>query len=121
MKAERLVVDTNVIISALLVVPSTSSRVVDRIIERGRLLSTEQTQHELIVTMMGAKFDRYVPRGKREALLLRLAPIMDLVAVKQAIRVCRDPKDDAILEAAVNGAADAIVTGDKDLLALHPF
>ena len=121
MRADRLVVDTSIIVSALLVAPSTSSRVLDHVIEHGRLLSTDQTRQELVKTMMSIKLDKYVPRWKREALLLRLAPVMDLVQVSQVIRACRDPHDDAILEAAVNGRADAIVTGDKDLLVLHPF
>jgi predicted nucleic acid-binding protein len=34
---------------------------------------------------------------------------------------CRDPRDDKFLEAAVNGHADVLVSGDKDLLQLHPF
>ncbi len=38
-----------------------------------------------------------------------------------AIRACRDPKDDKFLEVAVHGRADAIVTGDEDLLVLHPL
>ena len=39
----------------------------------------------------------------------------------RAIRACRDPKDDKFLEAAVHGNADALITGDADLLALHAF
>ncbi len=34
---------------------------------------------------------------------------------------CRDPEDDKFLETAVNGNADCLITGDKDLLAMHPF
>nr|WP_232285716.1 putative toxin-antitoxin system toxin component, PIN family [Crocosphaera chwakensis] len=34
---------------------------------------------------------------------------------------CRDPKDNKFLEVAVNGNATHIITGDKDLLELHPF
>jgi putative PIN family toxin of toxin-antitoxin system len=41
--------------------------------------------------------------------------------VLQPIRASRDPKDDKFLEAAVNGRADVLVTGDKDLLDLNPF
>ena len=37
------------------------------------------------------------------------------------IQACRDPKDDKFLELAVNGSAEVIVTGDKDLLVLDPF
>jgi predicted nucleic acid-binding protein len=34
---------------------------------------------------------------------------------------CRDPTDDKFLELAVSGNADLILSGDKDLLTLHPF
>lgn len=37
------------------------------------------------------------------------------------VRACRDPKDDKFLSLAVSGGADLILTGDKDLLDLHPF
>jgi hypothetical protein len=35
--------------------------------------------------------------------------------------ICRDPKDDFILECAEIGRADLIVTGDKDLLSLANY
>jgi predicted nucleic acid-binding protein len=37
------------------------------------------------------------------------------------VRECRDPKDDEFLEVALNGRADLILTGDADLLAMHPW
>ena len=43
------------------------------------------------------------------------------VQTPTSIRACRDPKDDKFLEVAVHGSADVIVTGDSDLLDLHPF
>jgi len=43
------------------------------------------------------------------------------VPVFTTIRVCRDPRDDKFLELAVDGRADLILTGDSDLLTLHPF
>jgi putative PIN family toxin of toxin-antitoxin system len=55
------------------------------------------------------------------ALLDRLAPNLELVEIIQQVRASRDPKDDPFLEVAVNGSADLVVTGDRDLLALHPF
>jgi putative PIN family toxin of toxin-antitoxin system len=62
-----------------------------------------------------------VPRKRRDALLLRFAPLIEIVDVLQSVRASRDPKDDKFLEAAVNGRADVIVTGDGDLLELNPF
>lgn len=53
-----------------------------------------------------------------------LAGIMrdaEVVEIEQAVQVCRDPKDDKFLELAVNGKADYLITGDDDLLVLHPF
>jgi len=37
------------------------------------------------------------------------------------VRACRDPKDDKFLEVALNGESGLILTGDTDLLALHPW
>ena len=44
-----------------------------------------------------------------------------LFNASESVEVCRDPKDDHILELAINGNALFIVTGDYDLLALDPF
>lgn len=44
-----------------------------------------------------------------------------MVSILRSIQTCRDPHDDKFLEAAVNGRADLIVTGDANILVLHPF
>lgn len=46
---------------------------------------------------------------------------MQIVEIEESIRICRDPKDDKFLEVAVNGQATSLMTGDQDLLILHPF
>ena len=43
------------------------------------------------------------------------------VVPSRRIAACRDPKDDMVLEAAVAGRADAIVSTDEDLIVLSPF
>ena len=122
MRRERLVLDSNVLISSLLTSGSPSAQVLDRVITGGRvLLLTATTERELMALLDSAKFDKYVSREKRRHLLSRLEPFIERVTVFQIIRICRDPHDDAILEAAFNGRADTIVTGDKDLLELNPF
>ncbi len=45
----------------------------------------------------------------------------ELVPIVERIVACRDPTDDKFLDVAVNGLADIIVSGDADLLVLHPF
>jgi putative PIN family toxin of toxin-antitoxin system len=121
MKIERVVIDTNVLISAALIDESVSARARNHAVRHGQLIATEQTFAELAGTLLAPKFDRYVSRGSRETLLRRLQPIVEIVPVIQVVRVCRDPRDDMFLEAAVNGQAEVLITGDKDLLSLRPF
>ncbi len=120
-KTERLVIDVNVVISSILIVPSVAARVIDHAVANCRILVTDQTRRELIATLTSPKFDRYASQSDRQTVLGRLAPAIDQVQVLQLVRQCRDPHDDAALEAALNGRAHVIITGDKDLLALHPF
>jgi putative PIN family toxin of toxin-antitoxin system len=54
-------------------------------------------------------------------LLQRVASIVEIVEVLQTVRASRDLEDDKFLEAAVNGGANVLVTGDRDLLDLNPF
>ena len=121
MRPERIVFDTNVFISGLFSSTSTPARALERAVTTGQLLASTGTLQELMAKLLSPKFDRYVPRATREALLLRLAPLIEVVEVLQSIRACRDPGDDKFLEVAVNGRADIIVTGDADLLGMNPF
>lgn len=121
MKPERVVLDTNVLISGLLSHTSTPARAVEHAITRGQLIASADTLRELMSKLLSPKFDPYVTRERRDALLLRLAPLIEIVEVVQVVRACRDPSDDKFLEAAVNGRADVIVSGDRDLLALNSF
>lgn len=121
MKRDRVVVDTNVLISGLFSATSTPARAVEHVIAHGQLLASTGTLRELMTTLLSPKFDRYVTRERRDALLVRLAPLVEIVEVVQELRASRDPDDDKFLEVAVNGQADVIVTGDRDLLDLNPF
>jgi len=118
---DRVVIDTNVFISGVLSTTSAPARCVEAVVSGGQLLATEATLKELFERVLSPKFDPYVTRARREELLSRLAPLVEIVEVVQHVRACRDPHDDKFLEAAVNGRADVIITGDKDLLELHPF
>ena len=121
MARERVVLDTNVFLSGLLSSSSTPAQAVERAVREDRILASDVTLRELAEKLLSPKFDRYVSRERRMALLDRLAPNLELVEVIQKVRVARDPKDDPFLEVAVNGSADLIVTGDRDLLVVHPF
>ncbi len=121
MTRERVVIDTNVLISSLFSTTSTPARAVESAVANAQLIATTETLREVIEKLLLPKFDRYVRRERREALLQRLASLVEIVVVLQPIRASRDPKDDKFLEAAVNGRASTIVTGDRDLLDLSPF
>jgi uncharacterized protein len=121
MTRERVVIDTNVLISSLFLATSTPAQAVDKAVTKAQLVATTETLRELIAQMLSPKFDRYVRRERREALLARVASVVEIIEVLQPIRASCDPKDDKFLEAAVNGRAGVIVTGDRDLLDLNPF
>lgn len=121
MKRERVVLDTNVLISGSLLSTSTPALALEKAISHGQLLASTATVRELMERLLSPKFDRHVSRERRDALLLRLAPLVEIVEIVQTIRDSRDPKDDKFLEVAVNGRADVLVTGDQDLLRLNPF
>lgn len=121
MTRERVVIDTNVFISGMLSNTSTPARVVEHSMEHGQLLASTDTLRELMTRLMAPKFDRYLSRERRDALLARLAPIVEVVEIVQRVRASRDANDDQFLEVALNGRADVLVSGDRDLLALHPF
>ncbi len=50
-----------------------------------------------------------------------LIEVLENIDIVQSFSVCHDRKDDKILELAVSGEADYIITGDQDLLVLNPF
>lgn len=117
----RWVVDTNALISRLLVPRGIAAQAVDRALAGGVLLVSEGTLGELVAVLGRSKFDPYISRQDRQHFIYLLGGVSHLVPIVQSVRACRDPKDDKFLDVALNGGARAIITGDQDLLALHPF
>lgn len=121
MESRRVVVDTNVLVSAIPLPDSTSGRAVDFVIQRELLLASQETLEELREVLMRPKFDRYVTRAIRSAFWFLIQRRSNMVSILHHIQMCRDPKDDKFLSLAMNGEASMIITGDQDLLALDPF
>ena len=90
-------------------------------LDLGTLLLSEALIEELRAVLSRPRFDRYATRSEREEFLRDLIREAPTIAITQQIQACRDPNDDKILELAVNGNADYIVTGDDDLLVMNPF
>ena len=85
------------------------------------LLISNATLVELGEVLGRSRFDRYLSEEARQEFLSVLVRRSELVEVTESLSVCRDPKDDKFLELAISGRATIIVSGDEDLLALHPF
>jgi putative PIN family toxin of toxin-antitoxin system len=117
----RYVFDTNVIVSAALFEQSLPGQALYSALSRGEPLISRESFVELAEVLSRKKFDRYLTHEEREEFLVKLACEATVVEISEEIQACRDPKDDKFLEVAVCGVASCLITGDGDLLALHPF
>jgi putative PIN family toxin of toxin-antitoxin system len=115
------VFDTNTLVSALLFAPSKPGQAFRHALKRGRVLLSSPIVEELAEVLQRAKFERYVTASEREEFLVAFVEQALFVEPTEEIRACRDAKDDKFLELAVSGGASYVITGDDDLLALHPF
>ena len=122
MKAERFVLDSNVLISAALLSSSTPARLLYALRTADSvLLFSQETQAELQNRLMKIKFDPYVSAKTRLRFLAQLDAVSEYVYIANKIMGCRDPEDDKFLETALSGNAKFLITGDEDLLIMHPF
>ena len=120
----RVVVDTNILVRAI-IKPDGSVGPVLLHFRRGdyTLLYAQSLLEELIDVLnrprIRTKYQLFDDDIQTVVGLILLRG--EVVTPRQPITVCRDPKDDKFLEVAVEGEADLIVSGDEDLLTLHPF
>lgn len=116
----RLVVDTNVFVSAALKEASWPGQTLRWISRYGGLLKTVATEREILDVLVRPRFaNKITPLFINEVRGLLAAA--EVVTINKPIAACRDPDDDKFLELAVNGQADAIVSGGADLPALDTF
>ena len=120
-RRERVVVDTNCLVSRLLLTDSVAARAVCKAVDTSILLASEATMEELADVLGRSRFDRYVSLEDRKQFLRLYGRIAEFVLIMYPVRECRDPDVDRFLEVALNGRANVILTGDRDLLSLHPW
>lgn len=126
MKADhplRVVVDTNVWISAALSPSGAPAAVVRKVLAHAAPVFTSECFAELRTRLWKPKFDRYLSLEVRHALLHDLDAVAHWVDVSAGQRVqtfSRDPDDDMWVHAALASSAAALITGDDDLLVLRP-
>lgn len=121
MPERRWVLDTNTLVSRLLMPGGTAARAVDHALALGVPLVSDDTLAELAEVLSRPRFDRYVSLADRQRFVALLGGVARRVAITHRVQVCRDPRDDKFLHVALNGEAEAIVSGDNDLLVLDPF
>lgn len=117
----RVVFDCNVLISASLKKNSSSAIALRQVIQQGTVIYSVPTLKELSSKILNQKFDKYVSVKQRIEFLIEFKQVCESVEIFYEVNICRDPKDNMYLELALSGKADYIVSGDKDLLVLHPF
>jgi uncharacterized protein len=120
----RAVLDTNVLIRALLKPSGTVAPVLDNLRQGAFIALYSSDLLQEIIEVLGRPRFRTKYRIQSEDVETLIALLVlrgEEVIPQRKIEVCRDPKDNKVLEAAVEGRADAIVSGDKDLHVLHPF
>jgi len=117
----RVVLDTNVFVSILL--KSKSCLKIRNAFLDGAfdIVTSPDLIKELIATIGKPKFKNIFDHHEIKN-LIELINIDAILSIpEEKITVCRDPADNIILECAVSGKVDFIVTGDKDLLTLKSF
>jgi putative PIN family toxin of toxin-antitoxin system len=100
---------------------SLPARAVLKAMSCGEILFSQATWQELNDVLARNKFKSYFSSTIRIAFVNELNRLAKFVTIPTPIRACRDPHDDIFLEVAVHGNADLILSGDEDLLCLHPF
>jgi len=113
----RVVFDTNIFISGLVIPGSLAEKAIFKIIEgKDSLLISKDIINE-VLSVLSSKFER-----DREALshvAVTLTEIAELVKPSKRIKIFKDEPDNRILESAICGEADFLVTGDKKMLQLR--
>jgi len=117
----RVVIDTNVWISAALSKAGTPAQVVRRVLSNGIPVFSAATFAELETRLWKPKFDRYLSMENRRAILRdanAAAHWVNISGLIAAQRYCRDADDDKFIHTALAASAPWLVTGDQDLLVI---
>ena len=117
MKNKRIILDTNLWISFLI---SKNLSKLDPLINEGKikLLFSKESFEEFVDVVERPKFKRFFSIKDIEQILNIFDQFGELIIVKSKVSICRDEKDNFLLNLSIDGKADYLITGDKDLLIL---
>ncbi|TAF73109.1 MAG: putative toxin-antitoxin system toxin component, PIN family [Bacteroidetes bacterium] len=116
-----IVIDTNVFISAILLPNSLPAKALEIALSKGNLLFSESTKLELFEVIERPKFAKYISSKQKDYVFTRIFEKQILVEPTIKLQACRDTKDNIFLELGLSMNVDCIISGDNDLLVLHPF
>ncbi|MFM8296370.1 MAG: putative toxin-antitoxin system toxin component, PIN family [Microcystaceae cyanobacterium] len=117
----NLVLDTNIIVSAILSKTGKARQALDKAQDISQVLMSTSVLVELETVLLRPKFDKYISQLERRFFLTNFLKTVKFIAETEVVTVCRDPQDDKILNLALSGRAEYIVSGDQDLLVLNSF
>ena len=117
----RLVLDTNVLVSAILSPASISAKILNWGEDNGVILYSTATLTEILSVLGRSKFSKYIDHDDIDGLSIRIKTVWLFVEILNQVQLCRDPKDDKFIDLALNGEASHLITGDSDLLVLNPI
>lgn len=115
MKIKRIVLDTNLWISFLI---SKRQSDLDDLLKSSQviLIYSAELMDEFLEVSQRPKFKKYFDLTDLESLMLYFEKTGEFIKVTTDLKLCRDRKDNFLLNLPVDGAADFLVTGDSDLL-----
>ena len=117
----RVVIDTNVWVSRLLLANSVAALAVDKALLEHEVVVSEPLIEELADVLSRDKFDRYVSIEDREGFVRSVLQVATITPVLSEVTDCRDPKDNHLLALAFDSESKCVVSGDGDLIALNPW
>ena len=120
-KVKRVVLDTNVLVSALLF-KGALSRLVG-LWRKGKIIPviSKETFSELMTVLEYPKFS-LTQEETNSIIKDEILPYFEIVEVVKDVKgICRDPEDDKFISCAISASADYIVSGDKDLFDLKQY
>jgi uncharacterized protein len=115
----KVVFDTSVLVSAFISTETVTDRVVDLAAEGKIELVISHVVLAELGNTLNAKL--HIPEEAIDSYIYSIAEIAEVVRPNFQYNILSDRPDNRILECAVKGKADLIVTGDKQMLALKNF
>ena len=121
--SRRIVFDTNAFISAAIIQNSVSNEALTVAAKQFEIVVSEATWTEFETRIERPKLFRYFGNleAQREEVVKTIGRVVKHIVVQSVITDCRDSDDNKFLALALDSAAEFIVTGDRDLLELHPW